>query len=403
MEEPVEEAPAPPPPPPAVEAPPEAPVVTIYGIIKPEFIMANGVETYGKATFAATTAAAHPIANGNHDEWASSFQLQQSRFGIKVAAGDAQGRAEIDFIDYGFNQSSPIQAAHPRLRLAYLTYNVSPGHKISAGQQWDIFSPLNPPTTNMVGASFLAGNSAFIRPQFVYTYGTGEGLEIAAALGLVRQNPGPSFGVVEYGVLPSVALQAGYRTGKTWVGVSFIGASAQTAPPPNEDSRTAFGANAFASLAVGEKVSLGIEAYYAQNGSDLGLLTLSTAPATTDISDAGGFVSATVKLTDMLSLWVLGGGAFVMNADDLPLGYSRDDAGVATRSGISGIESNINLRATLLASPTKGLDFFLEPFMFLTKHKLGTTTSPGGMMVTDPDGDSNQTAFGTSLGARMVF
>jgi hypothetical protein len=390
-------------------APPAPPLVTAYGIFKPEFVMANGVETFGKISFAAPTAAAHPVADPLHDEWADSFQLQQSRFGLKVGEGtDLQGRLEIDFVDFGFNQSSPIQAAHPRLRLAYVSYTASPGHKLTLGQQWDIFSPLNPATTNMVGASFMAGNSAFIRPQFIYTYGTGEGIEISAALGMQRQNAGAAMNTVEYGLLPSVALQAGYRMGKTWFGASVIATSAQTVPPPNEDSRMAFGANLFASLALTDMLSLGVEGYVAKNGGDLGLLTLSntSATATEELTDAGGFVSATLKFSDMISLWVLGGVAMVLNSDDVPLGYTRDATGLATRSGISGIERNVNLRATLLATPTKGLDFYLEPFMFLTKHKVGTitVTTPTGMMdVMDEASLSDQTAFGTALGARMTF
>lgn len=396
-----------PPPPevpaPAVQPPPVAPppspatgfTVRVYGVIRPELIMSTGVETFGKSTLAAPTAAAHPIANPLYEEWVNSFQLQQSRFGLRIGEGTPlEGRAEVDFIDPAFAQSSPIQGTRLRLRLAYITYAPAVDHKLTVGQNWDIFSPLNPATMNMVGVAYQAGNSGFIRPQVIYTYGSGDGIEVSGAIGMQRQNTGPAFDTLEYGLVPTFAVQVGYRQAKNWFGVSAIGSSQMTQLPTASEYAGTYAANAFASFGVSEALALGIEAYVGKNGNALGLLTLGSG---TEVWDAGGYVSANFKLAPMHALWLVAGGAFVLNTDDLALGYTPATVEApAARLGIGGIESNINLRAAYVLSPLTGLEFYLEPFAFITRHKLAA--------IDDPDDSlASRTAFGASLGSRFSF
>ena len=383
------------PPPPAPEPPkPEQPLFKAYGIIKPEFIVANGVETFGKTTMVAPTAAAHPISDPNHDRWAMSFQLQQTRVGLKVGEGlDVQGRLEIDFVDPAFSQSSPIQGTRPRLRLAYLTYKPGAAHTIMFGQNWDIFSPLNPLTMNLVGASFQAGNSAFLRPQLAYTYGKGEGIELSAAIGLRGQNTGPALNLLEYGLVPSFALQAGYRLGKSWFGGSVIFSSERTSLEPSEYN-VAVAGNLFASLPLTDWLSLVMEGYIGRNTNALGLLTLGSGIT---VTDAGGFLSANFKFAKIHGVWVTVGGAGVLNPNELAVGYTPATAEApAARVGIGGMIHNVNLRATYLITPKPGLDFYIEPFLFLTKHKLDVADDPTGDL-------ENQTAGGGQLGAKYTF
>ena len=375
----------------AEPAPPAGISVRASGIIKPEMIYSTGVETFGKNTLVAPTAAAHPIVDPNNDEWRQSFQLQQSRFSLHVGEGSGlEGHAEIDFVDAGFAKSSPIQGATLRVRLAYINYEIAEHQTLMAGQNWDIFSPLNPTMMNYVAVAYQAGNSAFLRPQFAYLNTAGP-IEFAAAIGLRTQNTGPSVGNLEYGLLPTFAARVGYRSGSTWAGVSAIAASLLTQGPPDKESTTAYAVNAFAKLALGEMVSLQLEGYFGKATGSLGLLTLGYG--STDIQDAGGWASAVVKLAPEHSVWLNAGAALALDDNDVALGY---DSATGTRTSINGIERNVELRGTYVYSPRKGMEFYLEPFMFLTKHKLDPADDPN-------DSESDRTAFGTAFGTRLKF
>jgi hypothetical protein len=390
-----EPAPAPAPAP----TPPEPPLFTLYGILKPEVIISQGAETFEKAILLAPTAAANPITDPLYNQGAMSFQLQQSRVGVKIGEGkDLSAKIEIDFIEPTFSASSPIQATRPRLRLAYLTYKMAPVHTIMVGQNWDIFSPLNPFTMNLVGVSYRSGNSAFLRPQIAYTYGSGQGLEISGALGLRNQNTTAVMNAVEYGMFPTFAVQGGYRIGKTWVGASAILGFEETNVAANA-SQAAFAFNLFASLALSDTFTLNAEAYLGQDTNALGLLTLGTGGT---VLDAGGWVSANVKLAKIHSIWATASVAGVLNAADLPVGYTPAVPAVppapavaATRTS-TGMESNVSLRATYAISPTDGLQFYAEPFLFITKHKLLDADDPTRTL-------ASRVGWGTQLGARYNF
>ncbi len=69
----------------------------------------------------------------------------------------------------------------------------------------------------------------------------------------------------------------------------------------------------------------------------------------------------------------------------------------ASRSTTSvGIEANANLRATYIVSPLEGLQFYVEPFLFLTRHKLAAADDPTGQL-------ANRAAYGTQIGTRYTF
>jgi len=380
--------------------PPKPPLVTIYGIIKPEVILAQGAETFGKNMLVAPTAAANPIAVPNYGETALSFQLQQTRFGLKINdGGPISGRIEVDFIDPAFSHSSPIQGTGLRLRLAYITYKPAEGHTLMIGQNWDIFSPLNAVTMNMVGNSYQAGNSAFLRPQIAYTYGKGQGIEISAAVGLRAQNTNAEMNLLEYGMIPTFALQVGYRIGKTWLGASGIIGAEETALSPRTYNG-AFAGNLFANLALSDTFTLVIDGYIGRSTNALGLLTLGSGQ---NVVDAGAFASMNWKFAKMHALWATAGVAGVLNPDDLAVGYTAGTPAVppaaavpAARVGIGGIESNVNLRATYVFSPLDGLQFYAEPFLFITRHKLNAADDPTGSL-------ASRVAPGLQVGTRYNF
>lgn len=394
-----EPLPAPEPPPEAKPEPPKPPLFLAYGFIKPEIIIGQSVETFGKAIMVAPTAAAHPIADPTYTEGALSFQLQQSRVGLKIGEGNpVSGRLEIDFIDDNFSHSTPIQGAGLRLRLAYITYKPGVGHTLMLGQNWDIFSPLNAQTMNVVGNAYQSGNSAFLRPQVAYTYGTGEGLEFTTAIGIRSQNTTAAINSLELGIIPTFALNVGLRKGKNWYGVSGIVGAEET---PAQSYNGAFAVNLFGTFLLSETFTLTAEAYVGQNTNALGLLTLGSGAA---VLDAGGFVSGNWKFAKMHSLWFTASLAGVLNPADLAVGYTPAVPPVppatvgtpAARVGIGGMESNANLRATYVLSPLEGLQFYLEPYLFVTKHKLNAAEDPAGTL-------SQRLAFGTQIGSRYNF
>jgi hypothetical protein len=385
-------------PPEPAKAPDEKPLISFYGIIKPEIIVgAAGVETFGKAIPVAPTAAAHPIADPNYNQAFSSFQLQQSRFGMKIGEGKPlSGKIEIDFIDDAFSHSSPIQGAGMRLRLAYVTYKFGPAHSLMVGQNWDVFSPLNALTMNLVGNSFQAGNVAFLRPQVAYTYGTGEGIEITGAIGLRTQNTGATMNFVETGLLPTFALQAGYKKGKNWFGASGIFGAEETVANPRTYN-VAVAANLFANLVLNEKITLIVEGYFGKSTNSLGLLALGSGA---NVLDAGAYVAGKFQFTKVHGALVTLGAAGVFNPAELSAGYTAAVLGppavAATRVGLGGIESNINLRATYVLSPMEGLQFYAEPYLFVTRFRLAALDDPTGSL-------ANRTAFGVQVGTRYNF
>jgi hypothetical protein len=103
------------------------------------------------------------------DSNAIGFTAQHSRFGFKGsgASGDITmgGQMELDFFVIAANAN-----AKPRMRLAYGWVKPISGLEIRAGQQWDLFSPLNPTTNNFNANLWYNGNYGFRRPQMTAQY-----------------------------------------------------------------------------------------------------------------------------------------------------------------------------------------------------------------------------------------
>ncbi|XXX82524.1 hypothetical protein WMF30_27600 [Sorangium sp. So ce134] len=372
----VEPRPAPPPP---VEPkkPEDKPLVRVYGIVKPTVVVGNGLESFGNPNYSAPTAAVNPVFLADPDAVGLSFQAAQTRVGVAVGEGTpVKAQVELDFVDFG--KSSPAQAMSLRVRQAFVEWSPADGHKLTLGQLWDLFSPLNTHTYNLVGGLFQSGNSGFMRHQFSYVATLGS-IEVGAALGLVSQNVTAILNNVEYSRTPTFALRAGYRAEKAaWVGASVIATRlAFDANLPTEEGRLALGGNLFAEITAGA-LNLRAEAYGGQNLANLGLLTLAQGYRAKDVAEVGGWVSG--KLTfDAHALHLIAGAALVASADDMQLGYTpgapATDAAPATapaRVGGNGpgIERNVTVRAGYAFTPLKGLSIVLEPSVMLTRHKL---------------------------------
>ncbi|WP_434041528.1 MULTISPECIES: hypothetical protein [Sorangium] len=398
----VESRPAPPPP---VETkkPEDKPLVRVYGIVKPTVVVGNGLESFGNPNYVAPTAAANPLFLADPDAVGLSFQAQQTRLGVAVGEGTpVKGQVEVDFVDFG--KSSPAQATTLRVRQAFVDWSPAEGHKLTLGQLWDLFSPLNTHTYNLVGGLFQSGNSGFVRHQLMYVANLG-GVEVGAALGLVSQNVTAILNNVEYSRTPTLALRASYRAEKTaWVGASLIGTRLTfDANLETEEARTALGGNLFAEVTSGP-LNVRAEAYGGQNLANLGLLTLGQGYRTNDVTEVGGWVSGKLSFLETHAVHLVAGVAMVSSTDDMLLGYTpgtpATDGAPATnpaRVGGNGpgIERNVTLRGGYAFAPIKALSIVLEPSLMLTRHKL----DPAASAQTEP----SRLGWGVETGALYQF
>jgi hypothetical protein len=141
----------------------DKPKLEPYGFLKGDMIYgSNEVAVFGD-----TTVVSPAIPTGGGQTFLA-FTAQHSRVGLKGTAEVDKvtigGKAEIDF----FSNKNDANTK-PRLRLAYGWCKVA-GLEIAAGQQWDLFSPLNPTTNNTNANMWYTGNYGFRRPQFRIGY-----------------------------------------------------------------------------------------------------------------------------------------------------------------------------------------------------------------------------------------
>jgi len=134
-----------------------------YGFLKGDAVYSSkGVLSFGNSNLSA------PQEASGLDEAAFGFTAKHSRVGLKGTFGEnikVGGVVEIDFFSpNGFDTN-----VNPRLRLAYASLAVD-NWEFNFGQQWDLFSPLNPNTINTNANLWYAGNLGFRRGQIQVGY-----------------------------------------------------------------------------------------------------------------------------------------------------------------------------------------------------------------------------------------
>lgn len=164
----------------------------LYGFVKADGLYSdNSVLTFGRENLLAPVQAKRRV---QFDDAESRSQLiaNQSRWGLSVSAPERlTAKIEFDFVG-DYNQSQPNTGLVSRLRLAYLEYRPGPRLSLMAGQNWDIFSNLNPPTYNVTEVLFGGGNAGWIREQFALKYRPGSRFSFAAAIGNTTNNSSAS-------------------------------------------------------------------------------------------------------------------------------------------------------------------------------------------------------------------
>jgi hypothetical protein len=401
-------APAPPSPtsysaaPAPVPAPTATPIIRPYALIKPTIVVSSGaLETFGQPNATAATAAGNPVLAAIQDEALTTFQIGQTRLGFWFAdKAPIRGQFELDFID--FTKSSPTTGSVPRLRIAKVEWQLTDGLLLVAGQDWDLFQPVNPHSFNIVSVAYQAGNSAFMRQQAKFIYAS-PSFELGGAVGMAGVNNGARALIPEYSRIPSVAARAALLFGTSGrIGVSAIATSWRFAPDTATERKALAGsAGLYGDVTPVEGLNLRFEAYYGQNLANMGALTLSQGNAAEDISEVGGFLSAKYSLTPAHALYVTAGTARVLNDEDVVPAYSYAGmldpamppaASAATIAGTGpGMVWNNVLRLGYEYRYDKTIAFLLEGFGFQSKHVLEPTIDAARF-------DDEQTAFGTELG-----
>jgi hypothetical protein len=370
---------------------PAAPIIRPYAWIKPTVVVAGSpVESFGQPNATAVTAAGNPALDGIDDEASWTFQVAQSRLGFWFAEkSPVRGQFELDFID--FTKSSPTVAALPRLRIAKVEWALNDSTTLIAGQDWDLFQPVNPYTVDIVAVAFQAGNTAFMRQQAKLLWHN-ESLEVGAAVGLSGINNAARASIPEY-QLPSFAARAALLFGAAGrIGISAIGTSWRFSPDtPTQRKAFAGSVGIYGDVTPAERFNIRFEAYVGRNLANMGALSLGTGNATNDLDEVGGFLSAKYGFTDSHALYGLVGLAQVLNDEDVVASYAYPAAGGAPTFAGIGMKSNLTARLGYEYRFDKSLALMAEGFAFKSDHVLDATDVTAGL-------DGNVTALGGELG-----
>ncbi|MDD3876639.1 MAG: hypothetical protein PHT69_08465 [Bacteroidales bacterium] len=136
-----------------------------YGFVKGDMIYTmGGVYSFGNV---ANCYNSSPQFASGLDTTAIGFTGQHSRLGFKASTGEkikVSGLLEIDFYEGPINSN-----VKPRMRLGYVSVSKG-GFEARFGQQWDLYSSLNPNTNNTNGNMWYAGNKGFRRGQIQLSY-----------------------------------------------------------------------------------------------------------------------------------------------------------------------------------------------------------------------------------------
>jgi opacity protein-like surface antigen len=395
-------------PPPSTETAP--PLIRPYALLKPTMVVAgSALESFSQPNASAATAAGNPVLAARRDEAQLTMQVAQSRLGVWFGEGaPVRGQFELDFFDA--TKASPTVQALARLRIAKVEWALSPSTLLVAGQDWDLYAPVNVHTLNLVANAFQAGNSGFMRPQAKLIWHD-ERLELGGALGLAAANAGAKSLLPEYNPLPTLAARAALLLGPTGrVGVSLLATRWRFSPGAAAERKAfAGGASLYGDLTPLQRLNLKLEAYVGQNLANLGTLALGTGNAVNDIQEVGGFVSAKYGLTDAHALYGLVGMAKALNSEDvvpsygypgvdlamLPTPLPAESAAVLTAGAGAGFTQNLTFRLGYEYRHDKSIALMAEGFAFQTQHVL--------IPQLDAELPSSRTALGGELGLMFTL
>ncbi|MDB4942835.1 MAG: hypothetical protein JWP97_2369 [Labilithrix sp.] len=352
-----------------------------YGTLKPTMIVSAGtLESFGQPNASAETAAGNPVLATLPKDTRLTFQMAQTRLGFWVAEkSNARGHVEIDFVD--FTKSSPTVASMPRLRIAMVEYEPFDRFVIGMGQDWDLYGPVNPFGTNLVGANFEAGNTGFMRQQVRAVY-SGKTAELGAMVGLQAPNNTFRDAGQELSRVPVFAVRGALVSGKSRLGISGIATQLRLNPGAPTERRTgAYGGQLYWDLMPADGFQIKGEAYIGRNLNNIGTLALGFGNAAHDIDEVGGFFSTRDQLADKHAVYLTAGIAQALHPSEVSpdYTYTPGTAATATSAAVAasralaatgpGLRVNMTARLGYEYRPVKPLAFVAEAFVYRTRHQ----------------------------------
>jgi len=295
-----------------------------YGFLKGDMYVAIGEAlSWGKSSITCASR-----AGAGDTMQAMSFSAQHSRLGLKGAVTvdevEVGGVAEVDFFTIASNANGK-----PRMRLGYAWCKPLKGLEIRAGQDWDLFSPLNPTTNNTNANLWYNGNYGFRRPQLMVGYTIDAGtvkpsikvsageaaredeLTVSQDASTKDVKVGTFLGSDNLSMIPM--LQG--RIGAVIAGKADIGVGGVYAAYGEERDITTGGINVDISLALHKLFALKGEFGYGKNFNNANLFTVGgSGTASADITNIGFWFDATSKPVDFLNI-VAGFGDEIITSD----------------------------------------------------------------------------------------
>jgi hypothetical protein len=335
--------------------------IAAYGFVKSSAMYADkALASYNNINLSAPT---HAVAQTRPQDKTSrfSFQTQQSRIGTTLTKENILTRLEFDFID--FSKSSPTTQMNPRVRIASVTYTWGNNNKVIIGQDWDMFSPVTSYTFDYVGLYFMAGNTGFMRQQAQYLKTVGD-WEYGAALGMAGNNPGVTDADLELGKSPTYSGRITRKLTDGRIGVSAIYSTLHYSTS-NNSTRDAYGYNAFYEQKHGSFL-VKSEAYFGQNLSNLGTLSIGKGTNTTNVKEYGGTLTGQYILNEFQSVFGGVGLAKIDNKSELTP-FTLPASGVISAPGV---KSNFLSRVGYEYKVTPDLSWLSELSRYETASKL---------------------------------
>lgn len=285
------------------------------------FIKGDGVySSKGVLSFNNPSLTAPQLASGVENA-ALGFTAMHTRFGLKGIYGEnikVGGLIELDFFNAaGFNAN-----VNPRIRLAYASLAVD-NFEFRFGQQWDLFSPLNPNTQNTNANLWFGGNLGFRRGQIQIHYKIpAENFQPMLQLALAEGTSDASgLGNDNKAVLPMLQGRAclKFMENKT-IGVYFVYAKFSPNPDTTDYDFNASGFGADFSLPFHKYFELNGEVNMGTNLANASLFTIAGGGSKdNDRKNLGVWGNVTLKISDHFHL-IVGGGMDKNQTDDLATG-----------------------------------------------------------------------------------
>jgi hypothetical protein len=300
----------------------QKPKLEPYGFLKGDFCYANNpVASWSSPSPSAVTKA---VGDGPSS---IAFTAQHSRFGLKGSAEvkgvTVGGVLELDFFSVTSNTNAN---ANPRIRLGYAYCMPLKGLEIRAGQQWDVFSPLNPTTNNTNANMWFVGNYGFRRPQFQVRYGVASDAfapGIQLSVGEAAKEADASLGGDNLSLMPM--LQG--RLSAVILKMVTVGVAGTYAAFDKDKDNTSAGFSADLSAALHKLFELNGEFCYGADLNDANLFTI-------------GGSGAGAETVENIGFWV--------NAISKPLSFLQIVAGFGQEVTTGALESNLTAYGDLI-------------------------------------------------------